>query len=305
LQGFTAAGGNFKSLDIFGNPTDLGPETAFTYNVGAILKAPIGPANLTFSVDYWSIDLSDRITTTPGDAIASLVANNQTSGALPVNCASPLVGLITFSGDQCIQGTTRGIDIARVRTDTVNGPDVKVAGIDFSLNVDFPITDDATFSFGGNAVWNLDYSFDEFEVQGVVVQAAYDAVGFGNYLRDPNTVPEWRANGYANVNYDMFNLRYSVLYIDGVVDDRCIGRDPCFSTSAGPTDFGVVSGSYTQHDVALTIDLDLGGVEAQLQAGIENFTDSEPAEAQLPLGYNPFIGSALGRNYRFGIRTRF
>lgn len=305
LQGFTAAGGNFKSLDIFGNPTDLGPETAFTYNIGAILSAPIGAGNLTFSVDYWSIDLSDRITTTPGDAIANLVSNNQTSGNLPVNCASPLVGLITFSGNQCIQGTTRGIDISRVRTDFVNGPDVKVAGIDFSLNVDFPITDDATFSFGGNAVWNLDYSFDEFQIQGVVVQEAYDAVGFGNYLRDPNTVPEWRANGYTNVNYDMFNVRYTVSYIDGVVDDRCIDRDPCFSTSAGPTDFGVVSGSYTQHDVALTVDLELGGFDAQLQAAIENFTDTAPAEAQLPLGYNPFIGNALGRNYRFGIRTRF
>ena len=33
--------------------------------------------------------------------------------------------------------------------------------------------------------------------------------------------------------------------------------------------------------------------------------DAEPAEAQLPLGYNPFIGNAIGRNYRLGIRTRF
>ena len=46
-------------------------------------------------------------------------------------------------------------------------------------------------------------------------------------------------------------------------------------------------------------------METQLQASVENFTDAEPAEAQLPLGYNPFIGNALGRNYRLGIRTRF
>ncbi len=39
LQGFTAAGGNYKSLDIFGNPNDLGPETALTYNVGVHLHA--------------------------------------------------------------------------------------------------------------------------------------------------------------------------------------------------------------------------------------------------------------------------
>ena len=305
LQGFTAAGGNFKSLDIFGNPNDLGPETAFTYNIGAILDVPLGAGNVIFSVDYWSIDLEDRITTTPGDAIASLVGNGQTSGNAPVDCASPLANLITFSGNTCIQGTTTGLDISRVRTDWVNGPDVKVAGLDFALTVNVPIGEQADLSFGGNAVWNLDYSFDEFVVQGVVTETAYDAIGFGNYFRDPNTVPEWRANGFVNVGWEPINVRYTVTYIDGVTDDRCVNRNPCFSTSAGPTDFGIDSGSYTQHDIALTLDLELGGIEAQLQAAIENFTDAEPAEAQLPLGFNPFIGNAIGRNYRFGIRTRF
>ncbi|MXP47403.1 TonB-dependent receptor [Altererythrobacter luteolus] len=305
LQGFTAAGGNYKSLDIFGNPTDLGPETALTYNIGAILDVPLGAANLTFSVDYWTINLEDRITTTPGDAIASLVANGQTSGNDPVNCSSPLVGLITFSNNACVQGTTTGLDISRVRTDFVNGPDVDISGLDFSLNIDIPVFEDGMFSFGGNAVYNLEYKFDDFEVQGVVVQPSYDAVGFGNYFRDPNTVPEWRANGYANLNIGMVNARYSVSHIDGVFDDRCINRTPCFSTSQGPTDFGVQSGSYTQHDIALTLQLDLGGMEVELQGAVENFTDEEPAEAQLPLGYNPFIGNAIGRNYRVGIRTRF
>lgn len=305
LQGFTAAGGNFKSLDIFGNPDDLGPETAFTYNIGAIVNAPLGAGNVIFSVDYWSIDLDDQITTTPGDAIASLVGNGQTTGTLPVDCSSPLAGLITFSGNQCIQGTTTGLDISRVRTDVVNGPGVKVAGLDFSLTFNVPVADQIDLSFGGNAVWNLDFSFDEFVIDGVVVQESYDAIGFGNYFRDPNTVPEWRANGFVNVSYDIFNLRYGVTYIDGVTDDRCVGRDPCFQTSAGPTDFGIDSGSFTEHDIGLTIDLDLGGVETQFQASIENFTDAEPAAAQLPLGFNPFIGNAIGRRYRLGLRTRF
>lgn len=38
LAGIQAAANNFKSVDIFGNPTDLGPETAFTYNIGAVVK---------------------------------------------------------------------------------------------------------------------------------------------------------------------------------------------------------------------------------------------------------------------------
>lgn len=305
LQGFTAAGGNFKSLDIFGNPTDLGPETALTYNIGAIFNTGFGATNITFSVDYWAINLEDRITTTPGDAIANTVANFQTTGAEPVDCSSPLADLITFAGDQCIQGTTTGIDISRVRTDFVNGPDVNIAGLDFALNVDIPIGEQVVFSFGGNAVYNLEYEFDDFELRGVIVQPSYDAVGFGNYFRDPDTLPEWRANGYANVNFEPVNLRYSVTHIDSVFDDRCLNVDPCFQTSQGPTDYGVVSGSYTQHDIAVTLDLELAGADVQLQGSIENFTDEAPAEAQLPLGFNPFIGNAIGRNYRVSLRTRF
>ena len=306
LEGFTAAGGNYKSKDIFGNPTDLEPETALTYNIGAIFSAPVGGGDVTFSVDYWSIDLKDRITITPGNAIASVVGNGQTSGQLPVDCSSPLVNLVTFSNNTCVQGTTLGIDISRVRTDFVNGPDVKISGLDFTLNADFPLGDTANLAFGANAVWNLDYSFDDFIVQGVNVQPAYDAVGFGNYFRDPNTVPEWRANAFVSLGFGDFNARYSVQHIDGVTDDRCIARDPCFTTAGGVgTNFGVESGSYTQHDFSVTYDLDFAGMETQLQASVENFTDAEPAEAQLPLGYNPFIGNALGRNYRLGIRTRF
>ena len=306
LEGFTAAGGNYKSKDIYGNPTDLDPETAFTYNIGAIISAPVGGGDVTFSVDYWSIDLEDRITTTPGNAIASFVGNFQTTGQAPVDCSSPLANLITFSNNQCIQGTTLGIDISRVRTDFVNGPDVKIAGLDFAFNASFPLGDRADLSFGTNAVWNLDYSFDDFIVQGVNVQPAYDAVGFGNYFRDPNTVPEWRANAFVNLGFGDFNARYSVQHIDGVTDDRCVDRDPCFSTGGGVgTNFGVESGSYTQHDFSVAYDLAIAGADVQLQAAVENFTDAEPAEAQLPLGYNPFIGNAIGRNYRLGIRTRF
>lgn len=310
LEGFTAAGGNYKSKDIYGNPNDLQPETAFTYNIGAIISAPVGGGDVTFSVDYWSIDLEDRITITPGNAIASLVGNGQTSGNDPVDCSSPLANLITFSGNQCIQGTTNGIDISRVRVDYVNGPDVKISGLDFALNADFPLSDSIDLSFGANAVWNLDYKFDDFVVQGVTVLEAYDAVGFGNYFRDPNTVPEWRANAFVNLGLGAFNARYTLQHIDGVVDDRCfpggVRKDPCFTTASGAgTNFGVESGSYTQHDFALTYDFDLAGAEVQLRAAVENFTDAEPAEAQLPLAFNPFIGNAIGRNYRLGLRTRF
>ncbi len=301
LAGLDAAGGNFKSVDIFGNPNDLQPETAFTYNIGAILNH----SGFTFSVDYWSFDFKDRITTTPAQAIASEVANGQTSGALPVNCSSPLANLVTFSGDTCVQGTTNGIDIARIRTDIVNGPDVKISGIDFALDYTFDLGP-GTFSAGGNATWNREYEFDAFELQGVTVQEAYDAVGFANHFRDPQAVPEWRINAYVNYNVAGLNLRYTMNYIDSVFDDRCIDVDPCAVDPLGnPVNFGRTSGSFTQHNLNAIYDFSLASIDLQLQGSVSNIFDTDPADARLPISFNPFVGNALGRTYRLGLKANF
>lgn len=296
LAGIQAANNNFKSVDIFGNPNDLGPETAFTYNIGVIVDY----GGFTGSIDYWSYDFDDRITTTPGQAIASAVV--PVPGGL-ADCSSPVVDLVTFQGG-CVQGVTVGTDISRVRTDWVNGPSVKTSGFDFALDY---TTDLGTgvFSIGGQATHVLEYEFDDFIFRGINVQPGYDAAGFANFFRDPNTVSEWRANGYVNYNISGLNLRYTIQYIDGVTDDRCVNVNPCATTEFGPTNFGARVPSYTQHDVHVAYDLPLDFVDATLQFSIENFTDEDPSEARLELGYNPFIGNPLGRIYRLGARLRF
>lgn len=48
------------------------------------------------------------------------------------DCGSVLANLVAFQGG-CVQGTTRGIDISRVRSDWVNGPDLATSGIDCSI----------------------------------------------------------------------------------------------------------------------------------------------------------------------------
>lgn len=301
LQGLTAAAGNYKSVDIFGNPA-LDPETALTYNLGFIVDT----GSFTFSADYWTYDFKDQIVITPADAIASSVATGplQANGTRSINCAAPLIGLITLSGNACTADST-GLDIARVRTQYVNGPDVKVRGIDFAANYDI----DAGFgiiSIGGNATWNLAYKTDDFFVNGVLVTSAYDAVGFGNYFRDPGTLPEWRANGYVNFKSGGLNLRYSVNYIDSVFDERCTD-DPCFVIAGVPagSNYGRNSGSYTQQDLVANYTLPVAFAEVQLTAAVLNIFDEAPADAYLPLGYNPFIGNGIGRNFRLGLRTRF
>ena len=297
LAGIQAAGNNFRSVDIFGNPNSLGPETAFTYNVGAVIKV----SKFTASVDFWSFDFKKRITTTPAQAIALNVVAN---GAAFANCSSVFAPLITFQGG-CRQGITVGNDIARIRTDWVNGPGAKTNGLDFSADFTTDLGPGKA-SIGGTATHILKYKFDNFLLNGVVVQAAYDARGFSNFFRDPGTISKWRGNAYVNYNVSGLNLRYGVKYIGGVRDDRCINLNPCLQIPGfGSTNFGAVIKSYTQHDFHATYKLPIEAVKVQLQFSVENITDRDPSAARLEVSYDPFIGNPFGRIFRFGAKFGF
>lgn len=296
LAGIQAANNNFKSVDIFGNPTTLGPEDALTYNIGAVVNY----SGFTVSVDYWTYDFNGRITTTPAQAIASNVV--PTPGGL-ANCGNVFADLVTFQGG-CVQGVTTGLDISRVRTDWVNGPGAKTSGLDFALDFTTEVGP-GLFSIGGNASHVLKYDFEDFVLRGVVVQPGYSADGFTNYFRDPGTISKWRANGYVNYNFSGLNLRYGIKFIDGVTDDRCVGLAACATTSFGPTEFGRFVESYTQHDFHVTYDLPISAVDAQLQFSVENFTDEDPSAARLEVSYDPFIGNPFGRIFRLGAKVGF
>ncbi len=301
LAGLQAAANNFKSVDIFGNPTDLGPETAFTYNVGAVVTT----SGFTVSADYWSFDVKDRITTTPGQAIASSVASGAVSpnGTRFANCSSTFANLVTFQG-ACVQGVTTGLDISRVRTDWVNGPGVKTSGIDVSFDYKTDLGN-GVLNVGGQGSFVLDYTFDDFIFRGVLVQKGYQAKGFTNYFRDPQTVSPFRGTGWINYAIDALNVRYQLRYVAGVDDDRCVGLTNCATTNFGPTNFGAKVDSFTQHDINVQYDLPIGGFTTQLQFGIDNFTNNDPPASRLELSYDPFIGNPLGRVYRFGVRVAF
>jgi iron complex outermembrane receptor protein len=296
LAGIQAAANNFKSVDIFGNTTDLGPETAFTYNVGAVVTT----SGFTISADYWSFDIDGRVTTTPGQAIASAVVPGANGLGL-ANCSSVFANLITFQGG-CRQGITIGNDISRVRTDWVNGPNVKTSGLDLSFDYK---TDAAggKLNVGAQASFVLNYKFADFIFRGVLVQPGYQAKGFTNYFRDPLTVSPLRATGWINYAIDGLNVRYQARYIAGVKDERCLGLANCVTTNFGPTNFGAVVSAFTQHDINIQYDLPIAGLTTQLQFGVDNITDAAPPPSRLELSYDPFIGNPLGRVFRFGIRV--
>ncbi|GAA4644423.1 TonB-dependent receptor [Pontixanthobacter gangjinensis] len=298
LAGITAAAGNFKAVDIAGNPADLGPETAFTYNIGAVVDF----GGFNFSVDYWSYDFEGEITTTDAQAIASNVV--PVAGGL-ATCSNAFAPLITFDGGACVQGTTTGLNISRIFTQWVNGPKTKTTGLDMSASFTTDIGP-GTASLGVNASHILTYDVGDFNLNGNLLRDGFSAVGLANLDRLPGSIAAWRGNAYVNYNVGGLNLRYGASYIDGVDDERCPALPaPCATTSAGGTNFGRTISSYTQHDFHAAYDLPIQSFDAQLQFSVENFTDAQASEARIPLGYNPFIGNPLGRIFRLGAKVGF
>ncbi|HEY0650641.1 TonB-dependent receptor plug domain-containing protein [Phenylobacterium sp.] len=311
LAGLAAAGNNFKSVDNFGNPA-VGPEKALTYSVGAIVQA----GSLTATVDYWYYKLKDQITQVPANIIATAIGGVG-NGSQPVNCAHALRSLITFNNNNaCIQGVTVGNDIARVRSDTTNGPTITTSGVDVDVNYRFDEVFGGALDVGANVSYVLEYKQAAFIFGGVTVSGAYDAVGFTNYDRLPGTIPDWRGQFYADYSRGPHNLRWTTHYVDDVRDNRgptTVQTGPSTNcnvanATAGTAvncqliTFGLRVKPYIAHDVTYRLSL---SDDLTLTASVFNVLDRDPSKARLEPSYDPFIGNPLGRTYKVGVRKTF
>ncbi|WP_068879265.1 TonB-dependent receptor domain-containing protein, partial [Phenylobacterium sp. CCH12-B4] len=311
LSGILAAGNNFKSVDNFGNP-DTGPEKALTYSVGAIVQA----GGLTATVDYWYYRLKDQITQVPANIIATAVGGVG-NGTQVVNCGHALRSLITFNnGNACVQGVTIGNDIARVRSDTTNGPTITTTGLDVDVNYRFDEVAGGTLDVGANVSYVFEYKQAEFIFGGVRVSGAYDAVGFTNYDRLPGTIPDWRGQFYADYSRGPHNLRWTTTYVDDVNDNRgptTVQTGPSTNcnvanatagtaTNCRLVTFGLRVKPFISHDVTYRLSL---ANDVTLTASVFNLLDRDPSKARLEPSYDPFVGNPLGRTFKVGARKRF
>ena len=297
LQPIDAAGGGFLSVDVLGNP-NLSPESAFTYNIGAVIQT--GPFRA--SVDYWSYEFDDQIVVEDSNAIANAVVAVPNG---PADCDNPLASQIVFQGG-CVQGTTVGGDISRVITNVVNGPPIETTGIDFEASYDIEVGGDANLRLGANGTWVLTYDVDPFQAQNITIQPEFSAVGFGNFDRSAPAISDLRTNLFANFSIGGLNARYTFRYATGVTDDRY--DSPTFATvprTAEQSFYAQESGDYTQSDLTVLYDLPIDAVEIQLQGTVSNIFDEDPPIARLELGYNPFLGNAIGRTFRLGAKVLF
>ena len=259
------------------------------------------------------------------NVIATAVAGtgNGTQTLTTAGCASPLRALITFNnGNTCTPGVTTGNDIARVRSDTTNGPTVTTDGIDADVNWHYSGFLRGDGNVGASISYVLHYTQDAFIYNGIAVSPAYEAAGFTNYDRLPGTISRWRGQFYWDYSIGPHNLRVQATYTDGAVYNRgptvvqsgpsstcsVANMQAAIAASTPPpancslTTFGNVLGSFTQVDAIYRVNLPW---DTTLTVTAQNIFDRAPAAARLEESYDPFIGNGLGRTLKIGIRHTF
>lgn len=297
ITSLQAVAGTFRAIRTFGNPA-LKPESALTFNLGALVKT----GGLTASLDFWSFDFEDSIVPEPLAGLVDFVFPNGATCTL----ANPLSGRFSFrdgNNDGVINDTDcTTSNIARVDRKTINGPDIKTNGVDLSAQYDFYDVFNGSVSLGVNATYVLEYQVDASLIDGNVVTQPFDAAGKLNYQTTVYPLPQLKGNLFAEYAVGIHNFRYTMNYIDDYVDQRTDIFLPSLATNNIAITAGKRIDETVMHDLYYLVQLP---ANTTVTAAIENFTDEDPSFARLDLSYDPFTSSAFGRTIKVGFRTRF
>jgi len=286
---FTPAAGGYKTYDTFGNPL-LQPEEAVTFNVGTIIKA----GGFAATVDYWSYDFEKALENESGTEMVAAFFGS-TPGAAN-QCGNPafaqLQARFTFNGTCSIA------NLLRVRTNTINGPDQKISGIDLGMSYLFDDVMGGDLLVGTDATYTLEYERDAAIVAGVVIQQANDFVGTrGASGIGAGTLPELRGAAYIDYSTTWLaaqGVRITARYIDGVTDVR--------AGLATATTNGVNIDDFLTYDLVYRLSLP---AKTTLTASVINLTDEDPPFARLDLSYDPFIANPYGRYFKVLLNKQF
>jgi outer membrane receptor protein involved in Fe transport len=215
-----------------GNAT-LTPEEADTLTVG-IVYSPQFVEGLSITVDYWSTEITNAISTVGEQLILDSCA------ATGLYCEQ----ITRFGADSLLYGNS--VDIS----DT----NVNVGGID-SSGFDFNARYNTDISWGSLSV-NLDSTrYDSYEITQADGSVA-DNAGFFKRNSGDGNFPEWRTNLTATLRNNDWSASWAIRYI-GEVEEQFTNievTDLANVNSAFRVEEVIVSGALDSYDVTRTID---------------------------------------------------
>ena len=277
---FVAPTSAFKAVDQFGNGA-LNPESAFSFNVGAIFDNQNG---FSASLDYYNFDFSDPIIVEDQASIVSAAVAAIAAG----DTENPILSRITFQDP----ANPAASGIARIETNVVNGPDIKTSGVDVRAEQVWDMDNSAAFTLGGEATYIIEYDVDDFEIEGVMI-AGGDRVGQFNRSNFSRSLPQLKANIFGNYELGDHNFRAVMRYIDAYDDERGDLTGNNTTEIDSQTTFDLF---YTWQSTAWDLDLGLSVV---------NVTDEDPPFAQFDLNYDPYTHNPFGRTFKISVTKRF
>jgi len=197
-------------------------------------------------------------------------------------------------------------NVARITTKTINGAGVQNSGLDFAANYRGDIGS-ARFGAGVTATYTIEYKTEDQPVDGVVVQKAFDAAGKLNFQTTAYPVPKWKGQAYIDLGVGIFDGRLTGTYIDGYHDQRSDTNSGPYAPRADIAGApillqGANIKSYFTADFSLRVRLPF---DTTANLTVMNIFDRDPSFARLDYNYDPFTGSALGRNYKIGLTKKF
>jgi iron complex outermembrane recepter protein len=267
-----------------GNP-DLTPERANTYNLGAVwtssLEAP-GLSNLSVSVDYWNIDISDVISVVPGLTALSKCYN--LDGSNPTYSASN-----EFC--QLLSRDSNG-QLQIIRTPYLNLGGLKTDGVDIQVNWKLTLEDVGLGSLGDEVFINSGISRTlAYKIQTLPGTRFQEFVGT-NTIGAPR--PKWKALttlGYRN-GPGMLSLRWR--YMDGMKDVTSVTTPLTPGIGVEPYSYFDVVGSFEIRE------------DWELRAGVTNVFDKGlPIVSSSQTSTDTATFDAVGRSFYVGLRASF
>ncbi|HEU4779432.1 MAG TPA: TonB-dependent receptor [Steroidobacteraceae bacterium] len=280
LGSYVQPSGQFNGIT-GGNP-NLTPETADSFTAGFVVSSPFDAGlleRLSFSVDYWSIDVEDVIAAVNAVTIVQRCYNRDNANpSFDINnawCAQ-------FNRDANNGGVIELQQLSR------NQSFINTSGIDLTTNWGF-----------GVGAGNLDFHLvttwvEKFETQTTTVDPVYDFVGSIGAVTATAT-PKWKGTLMTSYSRENLQAQMAVRYIDSMIHANVVtGSSPLSNTGVAETWYLDLSGRY---DLTESVTFRLG---------VNNLLDQEPRlySPNVQANTDPSTYDVLGRRYFIGVNMR-
>ncbi|MFG6414234.1 TonB-dependent receptor domain-containing protein [Roseateles sp. DC23W] len=260
-----------------GNP-DLMPEKSKSFTAGLVLQPT---RDLSATIDYWSIDLKEKIDAVDAPTIVQRCFNRD--GANP-NFSPTNEWCQLFSRDPNNGGVIKLVQLSR------NQASQKISGIDLGLDYALSLQQLGSLRWNAVATWT-----EKNKQQTTVLSPVNDFVGSIGSTTG-TAIPKWRASLSTTYSWGDLSVQLLNRYIDKMVNAETVtGGSPVTNTGTAATWYHDISARY-----AITKSI-------TVRAGVSNLADQQPRlySPNVQANTDPSTFDVLGRRYFVGLNAKF